>query len=61
MPTKGNPRQAFRFAPELWEDFKKACADEGTTPTEDVRTHVEKKVRAWRRRRAQADNGETAE
>jgi hypothetical protein len=25
MPTKGNPRHAFRFDPDLWDEFQAAA------------------------------------
>ena len=55
MPGKGTSRQAIRIDPELWAEYEQACAEEGTTRAADVRAHIEKKVRAWRRRRAKAE------
>jgi hypothetical protein len=55
MPSKGTPRQAIRIHPDLWAEYELACADEGTTRADDVRAHIEKKVRAWKRRIAKRE------
>jgi hypothetical protein len=48
MSTKGNPRHAFRFEPELWQAFTDAVPDDprGRDATAVVRDFV-----AWYARR----------
>lgn len=42
MPTKGNPRHAFRFEPELWKEFLDALTRDpkARKPTAVIRDHV---------------------
>jgi hypothetical protein len=42
MPTKGNPRHAFRFEPGLWEAFTEAVKQDplGRDPTTVIRHFV---------------------
>lgn len=42
---------------QLWRHYVAACADEGITPVEDLRRHVEARVRAWHRKHADKDEG----
>lgn len=48
MPTKGNPRHAFRFDPDLWEAFQDAARSDplGRVPAVVVRDLI-----AWYSRR----------
>lgn len=39
----------FLTVRHLWAHYVSACADEGTTPAEDLRRYVEKRVRDWHR------------
>jgi hypothetical protein len=55
------PNRAIRVDDGLWRDFGEACEEEGTTRSDDLRAHMVRKVRAWRKRRAQAGDGEPAE
>lgn len=52
MPTKGNPRHAFRFEPGLWEAFREAATQdpEGRTAAVIVRDLV-----AWYARRKKGE------
>ena len=54
------PNRAIRVDKELWRDYGAACEEEGTTRSDDLRAHMLRKVRAWRKRHAQAENGEPA-
>lgn len=36
----------------LWAHYTSACADEGTTPAEDLRRYLETRVRDWHRKHA---------
>lgn len=49
MPTKGNPRQAFRFDPDLWERF--VAAIEITDPPADRSEVIRQFVRWYVRER----------
>lgn len=45
------PNRAIRVDTELWKDYGEACTAEGTDRTSDLRAHMLRKVRAWRRKR----------
>lgn len=53
------PNRVIRVDDELWTDYGRACEDEGTVRAEDMRAHMQRKVRAWKRRRntEQRDDG----
>lgn len=55
-PTRGTKREAIRVEPDLWHEYGLACEADGTNRSADLREHMERKVKAWRRaqRRAQA-------
>lgn len=36
----------------MWAHYAAACADEGTTPAEDLRRHIETRVLDWHRAHA---------
>ena len=56
VPNKPKtPNRAIRIDDELWRDYGAACEDEGITRSDDLRAHMLRKVRAWRRRQ---DKGE---
>jgi hypothetical protein len=46
--------RVFRSEDDLWEDYEKACAAEGVSRSDDLRAHLRRKVRAWKRRQAKA-------
>jgi len=43
------PNRAIRIDDELWRDYGDACEKEGTTRSEDLRAHMVRKVKAWRK------------
>lgn len=49
MPTKGNPRQAFRFEPDLWRQF--VAAVELSDPSADRSDVIRQLVRWYVRER----------
>lgn len=42
----------------LWAHYKTACAEDGLNPEQDLRQHVETRVRDWHRRHAEAPPAE---
>lgn len=51
VPNKPKtPNRVIRVDDELWADYGRACEAEGTIRSEDLRAHMLKKVRAWKRR-----------
>src|SRR5690606_41688357 len=44
--------RVVRVDDELWPEYRQACADEGVTASEDLRTHMRRKIASWRRRQA---------
>lgn len=51
VPNKPKtPNRVIRVDDELWADYGRACEAEGTTRSEDLRAHMFRKVRAWKRR-----------
>lgn len=44
MPTKGNPRHAFRFEEDLWEAF---CAAMGLDPLGRNQSQIVRDLVAW--------------
>lgn len=56
VPNKPKtPNRVIRVDEDLWADYGRACEDEGTIRSEDLRAHMVKKVRAWKRRQAARD------
>lgn len=49
MPTKGTDRQTVRVDEDLWAEYGQACAAEGTDRSADLREHMRRKIRRWRR------------
>ena len=39
----------FLTVRHLWSHYTAACSDEGISPAEDLRRHIEARVRAWHR------------
>ncbi|MFI7448127.1 hypothetical protein ACIBQX_11570 [Nonomuraea sp. NPDC049714] len=52
--------RVVRVDDALWDEYEKACADEGANRSDDLRAHMRRKVAAWKRRLAkkQPDAGE---
>ena len=48
-PVRGTKREAIRVEPELWREYGLACEAADTNRSADLRDHMERKVRAWRR------------
>jgi len=55
--ARGTKREAIRVEPELWRDYGLACEAEQTNRSADLRAHMERKVRAWKRLLGKADAG----
>ena len=47
MTTRGTPGRMVRIDDEMWALYDAACADAGTTRTDDIRRHVHSRVRAY--------------
>lgn len=47
MTTRGTPGRMIRIDDEMWDLYDQACAEEGTTRTDDLRRHVHSRVRAY--------------
>lgn len=43
------PRRIISAADDLWADYGKVCAEEGTNRAADLRSHMVRRVKAWRR------------
>jgi hypothetical protein len=50
QPTRGTKREAIRVEPELWREYGLACEAENTNRSADLRDHMQRKVRAWKRK-----------
>lgn len=48
--TRGTKREAIRVEPELWREYGMVCEADSTNRSLDLRTHMERKVRAWKRK-----------
>ena len=46
--------RVFRTEDGLWDDYEKACDAQGVSRSDDLRAHMLRKVRAWKRRQAKA-------
>ena len=58
--TGKTPNRNLRVAENLWRDYSAACEEQGTTNSDDLRAHMLRKVKAWRKRNAQAEGGTDA-
>lgn len=47
--VRGTKREAIRVEPELWRDYGQACEADGTNRSADLRAHMLRRVRAWKR------------
>jgi hypothetical protein len=54
-PVRGTKREAIRVDPELWRDYGLACEALDTNRSADLRAHMERRVKAWKK--AQRDGG----
>lgn len=51
VPNKPKtPNRVIRVDDELWHDYGEVCDDEGVTKSDDLRGHMQRKVKAYRRR-----------
>jgi hypothetical protein len=66
MPNQPKtPNRVIRVDDELWSDYGAACEAEGIARSDDLRTHMQRRVRAWKRRpgdgtRTEPSGGEPA-
>jgi hypothetical protein len=52
-PVRGTKREAIRVEPELWREYGLACKASSTNRSADLRDHMQRKVRTWKRKRSQ--------
>ena len=48
-PVRGTKREAMRVEPDLWRDYGLACEALDTNRSADLRAHMLRRVRAWKR------------
>lgn len=41
---KGTPQRMVRIKDDIWEDYAKLCAEEGTTRSDDMRQFVNRRI-----------------
>jgi hypothetical protein len=46
------PNRVIRVEDELWREYGEACAAEGIKRSDDLRAHMTRKVKAWKRKLA---------
>jgi hypothetical protein len=57
MPNQPKtPNRAIRVDDELWTDYGEACEAEGSTRSDDLRAHMTRKVRTWKRHQGDEDD-----
>ena len=49
-PIRGTKREAIRVEPELWREYGLACEASDTNRSADLRDHMQRRVRAWKRK-----------
>lgn len=49
-PVRGTKREAIRVEPELWREYGLACEAIGANRSADIRAHMQRRVRAWKRK-----------
>jgi hypothetical protein len=49
------PNRVFRAEEELWAEYALACEARGVTRSDDLRAHMLRRVRAWKRAQRRAD------
>jgi hypothetical protein len=52
------PNRVIRVDDDLWREYGAACEAEGGTRSDDLRAHMLRKVKAWKRRRGSENQGE---
>lgn len=57
-PVRGTKREAIRVDPELWREYGLACASLGTDRSKDIRSLMERRVKAWKK--TQQEDGAAA-
>lgn len=48
-PMRGTKREAIRVEPELWREYGLACVADSTNRSADLRAHMQRRVRRWKR------------
>ena len=48
-PMRGSKREAIRVEPELWREYGLACVADSTNRSADLRAHMQRRVRRWKR------------
>ena len=62
MPNQPKtPNRVIRVDDQLWRDYGEACDAEGTTKSDDLRAHMLRKVKAWKRRQPAEDRSQADE
>ncbi|WP_146159625.1 hypothetical protein [Allonocardiopsis opalescens] len=62
MPNKPKtPNRVIRVDDDLWEDYGRACDDDGVIRSDDLRAHMRRKVRAWKRKNEQRTGQESSD
>lgn len=46
---RGTKREAIRVEPELWREYGLACVADSTNRSADLRAHMQRRVRRWKR------------
>jgi hypothetical protein len=49
------PTRAVRVEDELWDAYAEACVAKGVSRNQDLRDHMLREVRAWKRQQARAE------
>lgn len=51
VPNKPKtPNRVLRVDEELWRDYGEVCVSEGVSKSDDLRAHMQRKVRSYKRR-----------
>jgi hypothetical protein len=56
-----NKNKPVRVSEELWAEFGEACEADGTDRAKDLRAHMERKVKAYRRKKARQTQQDTTD
>lgn len=56
---RGTKREAIRVEPELWREYGSACEALDTNRSADLRAHMLRRVRAWRKAQANSEHSPT--
>lgn len=58
MPNQPKtPNRVIRVDDDLWSDYGEACDAEGVTRSDDLREHMARKVRTWKRKSSGHQDG----